>query len=241
MLFFFIALAFFSLKIFAQTTPEDSAFFARKINNTVSLYYQSLLDQSQLYNGKKYAGYPFTFSEGTPFFLSDKLQQGSIKYNGLIFENINLMYDELSNAIIMQDENHRIQLLNEKISWFTIAGFRFICFINDGKNNAAPETGFYNVLYEGNISVLKKETKKIREILAFSGDDKTHVIDTKANYYFKKNNEFTAINNQNELIDFFSDRKKEVKHFIKTSKLNFKKDPDNELAKVAAYFEKSTK
>jgi hypothetical protein len=228
-------------KLFAQKNAEDSAIFKNAFNNSVSLYYQSLGDQSGLYNGTKYAGYPFTFSEGIPFFLSNKQQKGSIEYDHVVFQNINLLYDELSGVVIMQDDDHNIQLLNEKISWFMISGFRFIYLINSGQNSSAPPTGFYNILYDGHVSVLKKEIKQIREILAFSGEEKTHVIDSRTNYYFKQNTDYAIVNTQNELLGLFHDKKKEIQHFIKTNKLNFKKDPDNLLTKVAEYFDQTTK
>ncbi len=230
-----------AINVTAQKNVSDSTILKNNFSNSISIYYQSLGDQSRLYNGTKYAGYPYKFSEGIPFFLSDKLQEGAVAYDDVEFQNIHLQYDELSGAVIMHDENHTIQLLNEKIAWFIIAGFKFINVNNIGQNNTSLASGFYNILYDGNVSALKKETKKIREILAFSGEEKTYVIDTKINYYLKKNNEYVAINNQKELVDFFHDKKKEMQRFIKTNKLNFKKDPDNTLAKVAEFFDATTK
>src|SRR5579871_1627160 len=98
-----------ALQIIAQPSVPDSISFSRARNNTVALYYQSSGDQSRIYNGTHYPGYPFVFAEGNPFFFTDTEQQASVIYDNVFYQNINLLYDELTDALIMQDENHMIQ------------------------------------------------------------------------------------------------------------------------------------
>ncbi len=232
---------FTTAEIFAQSPTEDSITYIKTINNALVFYYRSAGDQSRLYNGTQYSGYPFVFAEGNPFFLTDKMQRGTIVYDKIVYKDVDLLYDELMDVLIMQDESHRIQLSNDRISGFTILNYRFIHLVNDSLNNSAPQTGFYNILYDGNLCVLKKEIKTIREIVTFSVEEKTRVIDLKSEYYFRKNNEYFKIKNQKGLLDFFQQQKSVIKHFIKTNKLNFKKDTDNLLEKVAAYGDQLTK
>jgi hypothetical protein len=228
-----------ALQIIAQSSTEDSTSFSKARNNATALYYQSSGDQSRLYNGTYYAGYPFVFAEGNPFFLTDKEQQGSVVYDNILYQDINLLYDELTGVLIMQDENHRIQLLNDRISGFTILNYRFTHIINDNHDNS-PATGFYNILYEGSLGILKKEIKTIREISTYS-EGKMRMIDMKTNYYIRKNNDYFIIKDKKDLLNFFGERKKEIQHFIKAGKLNFKKDPDILLAKVASYYDQLIK
>ena len=240
-----ICLLIFSLpipfiRIMAQSSSNDSLSLAKTIGNAEALYYQSAGDQSRLYNGTEYTGYPFSFVEGSPFFLTNQPQQGSIMYDQVEYQNVNLLYDDMMGVIIMQDENHRIQLLNDRISRFAIGNNLFIRIVNDSLSTGQPATGFYNVLYEGNLSVLKKEIKTIRQIYSYS-QEITRVIDVKTNYYFRKNNEYTLITSQKELLNFFSERKKEIQHYIKSNKLSFKKDTDNLMVKVAVYHDQQTK
>ena len=110
----------------------------------------------------------FHFVEGSPFFLTSQPQQGSIIYDGVEYRDVDLQYDELSGLVILQDENHRIQLSNDRISRFAIGNYPFIRIVNDSLNPAIPATGFYNILYEGNLTVLKKEIKSIRQIYSYS-------------------------------------------------------------------------
>jgi hypothetical protein len=228
------------LRVTAQFSPEDSISLAKSINNAVAQYYQSAGDQSRLYSGTEYIGYPFKFVEGSPFFLGSQLQGGSIIYDGVEYHDVNLQYDELSGLVILQDENHRIQLSNDRISRFSIGNYVFIRMVNDSLSPPEPETGFYNILYEGNLSVLKKEIKSIRQIYSYS-QETTRVIDVKTNFYFRKNNQYTTVNSQKDLLNFFGERKKDIQYYIKTNKLSFKKDPDNLLVKVAVYYDQQTK
>jgi hypothetical protein len=168
------------------------------------------------------------------------VQGGSIKYDRVEYQGVNLLYDEMMGVVIMQDERHRIQLSNDRISGFTIGDNKFIRIVHDSLISHAPATGFYNILYEGNLSVLKKEIKTMRGIYSYS-QEISRVIEVKTNYYLKTNTEYIQISSQKELLNFFSQRKKEIQHYIKSNKLNFKKDTDNLLVKVAAYYDLQTK
>lgn len=227
-------------RIFGQSSADDSISFVKTLNNALAIYYQSAGDQSRLFNGTGYTGYPFVFAEGSPFFLTDKGLKGSIIYDKVEYQDVNLLYDDLMGAVIVLDENHRIQLSNDRISGFTMGNYKFVRIVHDSLSDTTPATGFYNMLYEGNLSVLKKEIKTIRIVYSFS-QEMTRVIDLKTTYYFRNNKTYSSINDQKELLNFFPQRKKEIQHFIKTNKLNFKKDPDNLLVKVAVYYDQQTK
>jgi hypothetical protein len=227
-------------RLLAQQALGDSLVFAKSLTNALEHYYESAGDQSRLYNGTEYTGYPFSFVEGSPYFLTSQEQIGFIVYDNVEYTDVNLTYDEMMGVVILKDENHRIQLSNERISRFAIGAYPFVRLVNGGNANVAPETGFYEILYVGRLSVFKKEIKTIRQIYSYS-QETTRVIDTRTIYYFRKNNQYTRIESQKELLNFFSDRKKEIQHFIKSNKLSFKKDTDNLLIKVAVYYDQQIK
>jgi hypothetical protein len=223
----------------AQASADDSMSLAKSVNNALALYEQSAGDQSRLYNGTEYTSYPFSFTEGSPFFLSGQTQKGTVLYDQVEYRDIGLIYDDLTDRVIMQNENHRIQLSNERISGFTISDYSFIHIVRDSLNTTMPASGFYNILYQGKLTVLKKEIKTIRQIYSYS--ETTRTIDSKTNYYFKENNQWSRITSQKELLNFFPNMKKEIQHFIKSNKLSFKKDTDNLLIKVAVFYDQQTK
>jgi hypothetical protein len=227
-------------RLLAQQASSDSIAFTKSVNNAIDLYYQSAGDQSRLLNGTEYTSYPFSFVEGSPYFITSQEQKGSIIYDKVEYANVSLIYDEMMGVLILVDEKHRIQLSNERITRFAIGSNSFVRLVSAGAGTSTPETGFYEILYEGNLSVFKKEMKTIRQIYSYS-QETSHLIDTRTIYYFRKNNQYTRIESQKELLRFFSDRKKEIQHFIKSNKLSFKKDPDNLLTKVAVYNDQQIK
>ena len=239
---YLLAIAFLipAAGVFSQLTSNDSIAFTKSVNNALALYYQSAGDQSRLYNGTEYTGYPFSFAEGSPYFLSPGEQEGSIVYDDVKYEPVKLIYDEMMGVVILKDENHRIQLSSERISRFMVGDHRFIRIALNGTGKLSPETGFYEILYEGKFSVFKKDLKTIRQVYSYS-QESTRIIDEKIIYWFRKNNGYTRIEDQKEMLNFFGDRKKEIQHFIKSNKLSFKKDADNLLIKVAVYYDQQIK
>jgi len=240
-LLFTASFSLFANKITAQLSADDSSFYQKAVNNAVTLYYRSLGDQSGLYNGSQYAGYLFTFKEGHPFFYTDISSSGSIVYDNVFYPDVHLLYDEVAEVIIFQDTTHRIQLLTDRISRFSILGNNFIRLVKDSLSHSIVNTGFYNLLYEGNVSVLKKEVKTLHEDIRSNSEGLLRYIETKQYYYFKKNNEYYPVNGKNDVLDIYKDRKKEIQQYIKSNKLNFRNDRDNALTKVTAYYDQLTK
>jgi hypothetical protein len=240
-LLFFFSFPISVTTIVAQLSPADSIFYQKAVNNAISLYHQSSGDQSGLYNGIQNGGYLFSFTEGNPFFYSDKPGAGTVVYDGVLYENLQLQYDELKEVIIVQDASHRIQLLNERISGFTVFNNRFTRLEKDSLSSALVSTGFYNLLYEGKVSVLKKEIKELREELRSSSEGILRFIDVKKYYYIKKNNEYYAVKNKKSVLGIFADHRKEIQQYIRKNKLSFRKNPDETLVKTSGYYDRLIK
>ncbi|WP_435353555.1 hypothetical protein [Emticicia sp. SJ17W-69] len=226
-------LSFFSHRLIAQLKTNDSIFLQKAINHSVALYHLSLGDQSGLYNGSQYVGYSFTFKEGgQPYFYKD-YTKGSIIYDQVLYYNIDLLYDEVADVLILKDGVRYIQLINNKISRFTIGSNAFVQLAKEPTNMI--KSGFYHILYEGSInSVFKRETKTINEVLnSFEGIQR--FIKTEQYYTIKNNNQYYLVNRKKDVLAIFKDHKKEIQQYIKSNKLNFKKERTNFLIKVCTY------
>jgi hypothetical protein len=239
-------LLFFSFSasgVMAQLSADDSIFYQKAVNNTVAVYYQSTGDQSGLYNGSQYAGYPFAFKDAAhPFFFTNLFTTGSVVYDNILYTDAQLLYDEAGDVLIFRDTSHRLQLISDRISRFTIWGNNFIRIEKDSTARDIINTGFYNLLYQGeDIQVIKKEVKNIREDIRNNYDGVIRYIEVKKYYYIKKNNTFYPVKNKKVVIEIFKDRKKEIQQYIKVNRLSFKNDRDNMLIKATAYYEQVTK
>jgi len=236
--FILICITFFpfAIEISAQQSNPDNVFYQNAVNNAIKRYHQSTGDQSGIYNGSQYGGYNFTFKEGHPYFNIDQFVRGSIVYDGVRYDSVMLLYDEIREVIVMQNVVIRVQLITDKISAFEIANDQFIRIVKDSTSPELIATGFYHILYEGNITLLKKEVKTIREQIS-NTDGLQRFADKKIHYYIKDADKYHVIKSKKDMLAFFSSHKKQVQQFIKDNHLNFRKDRDNTLMKVTAYYD----
>ena len=238
----FIVFSLFTTAIAAQLSIEDSIFYQKGVNNAVVQYHKSLGDQSRLYNGIQYAGYASTFKDGGhPFFYTSSLSNGSIVYDNVLYPDVQLLYDEVKDVIVFQDVTHRIQLHSERVSRFTILNNNFIRIEKDSSSQSIISTGFYHVLYEGNMSILKREVKTIDEDIRSMVAGVVRLIKVKTYYYIKKDGVYFTIKKEKDVLNVFKDHEKDIQQFIKSYQLNFKNDGDNMLTKVATYYDQLTK
>jgi|SRR5450432_319210 len=225
-----------SNSVSAQLHDEDSISYQSALSHTLSVYYNQLGDQSPLYNGSLYTNYKIVFREGSPYFLNDKYQNGSILYDGVLFKDIPLLYDDLRRLIVTKNQAFQLQLINELIGSFTISDHHFIYLSFDSLNKGNLITGFYELLYSGHTQILKLTSKKTKEILE-ANEGVINLIDTHYTYFIKIGNTYTVVKSKNEVIDLLTKHKKEIQHFIKKNKLKFSDDSENSLIMIAGFYD----
>lgn len=237
-LLFYIIFSIFALKTKAQSTLSDSIFYKKAVDNSIAQYHKAIGYQSRLYNGPQYSSYPFVFKEGHPFFNSDMMSNGSIVYENVLYPNIPMLFDEVTDVIVLKDEAHLIQLVIQKVDRFTLSDNNFIRIVKDSTNNSLiSKEGFYNILYEGRLSVLKQEVKSVKVDISSAAEGIVRTIEVKQYYFIKKNNEFYLINSKKDVLELFNDHKKAINDYIKSNKLNFRNDKETLLTKICAYYE----
>jgi len=231
-----VILSTFAIEISAQPTSSDNVFYKNAVNNAIKLYHQSSGDQSGIYNGSQYGGYNFSFKEGHPYFSTDQFNMGSIVYDGVLYDSVMLLYDEIIEVVVMQNVVIRVQLITDKISGFKVNNNNFIRIVKDSNSSALISTGFYNLLYNGDITLLKKEVKSIREQIS-NIDGLQRFVDQKIHYYIKDADGYHAIKRKKDLLALFKSHKKQVQQYIRENHLSYRKDRDNTLIKVTAYYD----
>jgi len=228
-------LVFSPNKIIAQDTVSESTFYQEALVNTMALYHQSFGNQSALYNGRIYGEYLFRFIGGHPFFDSPDPVAGSVLYDGIRYDSIFMRYDEIRDILVINSQANRIQLFSEKVEYFRLFNSDFLRLVKDSVTNNLVSTGFYNLLYKGKISLLKKQIKTIREVITTT--ELQHFADTKDYYYMKSDDGIYPIRNKKDLFKFFGEKKKDMQQFIRANHLNFRKDRQNTLTKATAYYD----
>ncbi|MEP6596336.1 MAG: hypothetical protein ABJA71_10340 [Ginsengibacter sp.] len=248
---FFLSIFFISsYEASSQSSLVDSA-ETSSLHNAIGLYHQFLSPETGLYSGSEYAYtfyYPFTIHEGHPFFLSKQFDTGSVFYNNVLYENVPLLYDLIMGELITRDptNEYAIRLNNERIGWFILSGHTFIKINRQSSGNIVLHQGliipflshyaFYDLLYNGTTALYKKPSKNFKEVSDIFVGIKKYVVESNE-YFIEKNHQYYKIKNKKDLLLVMNNNKKAVEQFIKQNKLSLKKDKDNALKKIAAYYD----
>jgi hypothetical protein len=232
---------FFQIKTAeAQTVQEDSAFYQSAFDHSISFYFSQLGDQSPLYNGFVYAAYEYNFKTGTPYFPSIHFSPGSVVYDGINYDSLTLLYEDLRQQVVIKKESLLLQLVSERVSAFKISGHAFIRLVADTTNTGISRTGFYEILYPGPSRVLKETIKNITEQASIY-EGILRSVSTDYEYFIQRGSDFHRIRSKSDLLKVFRDRQKDIQKFIKKNKLNYRYDTENTLISVAEFYDQVTK
>lgn len=221
---------------FSNTTAQTSTTFNQSdsfIN--VKVYFQDeTREDAHLYTGKEYIKYAASI-KGHPFFDTDQMQKGEIFYNGTLYENVPLLFDIVSQEIVIKryNQDERMKLLNEKVKYFILNGHRFEnIFLAEGKDENISNT-IYDIAFDGKASVLIKRVKHIKNGL--KAEDPTSFVE-EDEFYIRNGKSLYAVANKSSVMQAFNDKKESIKTFIRKNKFRFKKNIEKELIMTATYY-----
>ena len=232
--FILISILFSFINTSAQTSPAES-----NLNSFISaqaIFQNEIKADSHLYTGKKFIPYSFNIKDH-PFFETDQMQSGDIFYDGTLYKNILFLYDLVAQTLVINrfNSDERIQLLNEKIKYFTFDGHRFENIFSTGERDESITNTFYDVMFTGKASVLIKRIKHIKSGLKV--EDPTAFLE-EDELYVRKGKNLYAIDSRNSVEEAFNDKKALIKTFIRKHKFRFKKHIEKELLTTAEYYSK---
>lgn len=215
-------------------TEKDSQQLA--IKNTVSLYYKSLGEQSGIYRGTGYIGYPYQISNGHQFFESPAFSKGTIFYDGMLYQDIPMWYDLVKDQIVVQslDSLSMITLHNERIDYFSLFGHNFKKISQESSNSLA--TGFYDHIYSGKTEVLVRRFKGTLEDVSLEGIF-TKILKQKNEIYLKKDGKYFSVVSSGSVLKALGNKQKEVLSQLKKNNVKFKKDPEKATVMMVMYYD----
>ncbi|HEV2478192.1 MAG TPA: hypothetical protein VGS79_00950 [Puia sp.] len=216
----------------------DNSLIQTAYDSAVSDYHNYLTPETHLFRGSEYVTYAQTLKEGYPYFGENSSRKGMIAYNKIIYNDVYLYYDLVTQQVIINDFYNvfKIALYNPLLDSFSIENHFFI-HLRDSLNPTAPRNGFYERLYNGHIQLLKKEKKEIQEDLYSSNVAQHFIHGTDTAYYLKIGDVYHPVNNKRSLQNIFKDRRKELKKFIRTQQLSMRRNRENTLIKVTAWYD----
>lgn len=205
---------------FAQTaSPLIDNNDAQNINRMIDMYHLNARANDPLFNGREYERYPFYINKGIPYYMADTLKNGTLIYDGLRYNDVPLLYDQIVDELITLDftRQHLIKLVKQKVDSFILYRTKFIAVQQADKT--VPD-GYYELLYNGPTQLLRKETKKIVNNIRY-GEQLEKNIESKMIYLVKHNSRYYAVTSTNSLVNVLSD-KEVVKKIIRDNRKKYK-------------------
>ncbi len=225
---------------FCQTKQTDTLFVQSAAKNAREVYSESSSVQSHLYNGVQYKEYNIRNNdEGHPYFVSDDWLDGSIGYDGAVFENIPILYDLVNDKVVIEHgySHVKLELISEKIAYFFLPGHRFVRLAGDAIRNSPVSTGFYELPYDGRVKFYVKWQKKLekkvntQEVLSLFLDNNRFLI--------YKDGKFIPVKSKSSVLTVFSDRKSVLRKYIRQSRIHFRPDRAQAIARVVKFYDES--
>ena len=185
---------------------------------------QNPSDKNILLNGRIWWN-QYTRVTGDQFFLGNIFFKGSVTFNGRKFENLDMKYDIHNDELILSIESYPVIMMNKEMvdSFDLVLGNRIFHIINAGTDTSNVLRGYVNVLYGGRSSLYVKYTKKIQPL----GDDGRYDLFVQEHLiYLRKGTEIVPVEGKRNLLNLLEDKKKEIRDYIKSSRIKvMKKDP----------------
>lgn len=176
---------------------------------------------------------------GSPYAQEHFMNGSVIQNDSIIYKQIPLKYNIYNDQILFKHNDGMEFYLAapEKFKEIRIAGQRYI--YRDFLKGNKKTNGYYELLEEGKISLLKKELivlKEAQQAKAYKDPEPARFIMKPTEYYLLKDgNKIFAVKNEKHLLTLL-DHKEELKAFIKKNKLKTRKAED--LIRIISHYNK---
>lgn len=218
-------------------TSADTALLSLQKKNAIDLYYQSLQTQSGLYNGSEYVPYVNSLKEGHPYFDTTKMLNGSVFYNGMLYNNVPMLYDIIKDELIIQHYNKvfYLQLIKSKIDSFNLMSHAFVHMGKDSSRKDNLREGFYDLLHDGKTKLYVRRFKDIQESIPDFTVEKRVYAHTR--YFIYKNNVYNEVYSQGSVFDLFGDKKTLLKQAFRKQHIKFKKQREYAIKTIVQQYD----
>ncbi|MFV0538381.1 MAG: hypothetical protein ACK5M3_13590 [Dysgonomonas sp.] len=229
-------------------TTEDSD---ELINQYAQKYIESVKDYAVLFNGLdqpklinniksaylRKKGYKEFDDWGYEIFniessVNGKFDEGDLLYDGVIYHKIAMRLDLHTDELMVLTPNitYRVVLDPERVGHANFNGY-YIVYV-PARNNLKLPKGYYQQLYSGSISVLRKES--------FSYSQQVEsLVNWTRRYYICKDGVSYNVKNKKAVLKVFKSHKKELDRYIKDARINFN-DMESALPLVVEQYDKLT-
>lgn len=198
-------------------------------------YRENILLDQEIVTGGYYVD-PAKNIEGHPYFRDRNFENGKIKINDLLYEEVPLLYDIWKDEILTFQPIYKKKILvrADKVQEFIIGEKDAKKFVRIAENPrySFHRNGLYELISEGKVSLLAKhykQTKDTRDVSKFSD-----VFYEKTDYFLKKGDELQLIRKKKQAREFLDMDKKAFKDVFKSQRISFKDQREAYLLKLVS-------
>ncbi|MNK12317.1 hypothetical protein D3C87_303760 [compost metagenome] len=214
-------------------TGDDSLFVTQVSQKAISGLLNLQKTDGPLYNGEMHYPHPKFKNGGHASFINSSYTKGTIVYDGLTYKNMSVMYDLIRDQLLLlnADSSGGIVVQPEHIDRFSLHNHNFINFKSGTvPKNIAP--GYYDLLYEGRITLLAKRVKKVTENVTQYIEKE---VEQTVSYYLLKDSVYTRIKGKQDLVTLLNATQKENQDYIKANKLDFNGNREEAFLRLVSF------
>jgi hypothetical protein len=216
--------------LFSQNYSQDSLNNV-SVFNGINYYKEKLGGFVFINNGVEYTA-SFPKSSGHPF-LDNSFYNGFLTFNGIWYIDVPLKFDLVNQELVIMNKKSLLSIIDKsKVESFEINRRNFV-HLSKEKYPFVSDYGFYELLYQNDISVYAKRSKfvqpatKVDELNSFSQVNR---------YFIIKDQNFHAIKRERDLLKIFDTKRTEIKEVLFTKKIKFKHNPEQVILAVVDYY-----
>lgn len=215
----------------------DTAVLAQQRKSISALYYNSLDIQSGLYNGSEYIVYVSLLKDGHPYLDTAQLTAGSVFYDGMLYQNVPMLYDIVKDELIVQHYNKvfYVQLVQSKVENFDFLDRKFVHLGRDSTQKGNVKNGFYELLYAGNIKLYAKRIKTIQEFIPDMQVERR--VFSNNRYFIYKDSTFHEVFTQSSVLKVLADKKSAISQALRKQNVRFRKQREAAMVLMLQQYE----
>lgn len=222
----------------AQPARPDTSFLATARLNQEALYNRFIRGQARLYNGSEYRDF-FSKNDEHPFFGIDDWSYGDILYDEELYKNIPLFYDIYHDKVITEHllSGAKLELISEKVQYFSFSGHSFVRLGKDELNVITD--GFYELLYNGATKVYCRREKLLQQKI--ESNNIIERFEPRNRIYILSKGKYFPVRKKASVLEVLSDKKQEIKSFIKKNNIKWSDDREKAIVRVTTYYDSQNK
>ncbi len=207
---FVLSLFFISTSTYTQPR-QDTTFLRASVLQAENTYHSAMAKQSNIYNGRGYKEYVSVRDEH-PYFINHDWFEGIILYETDLYTNVPLLFDLATEKVLIENPTNgrKMELATSKIELFQIHQHTFVNLTVYDSLTSEMEVGFYDRLYNGQLKLYAKRSKKFQERI--KGNILFAEFDEKNKYFLFTGSQYIKVTNKASVIKALGGKKKLPKY-----------------------------